>query len=164
MLSVVERIVFLKEVSFFREMSVDQLRVLANVCEEERFAADTAVYQEGDPGGVLYVIVQGRVGIERAGRRRGLVARLDTLGAHASFGDMNLFDNSPRTASATALEETLVLKLGREPLIALARQYPDLSLALINVLSQRLRQTTERVAELTRSQPRQLHKLFDQFE
>lgn len=164
MLSVVERIVFLKEVSFFREMSVDQLRVLANVCEEERFAADTAVYQEGDPGGVLYVIVQGRVGIERAGRRRGLVARLDTLDAHASFGDMNLFDNSPRTASATALEETLVLKLGREPLIALARQYPDLSLALINVLSQRLRQTTERVAELTRSQPRQLHKLFDQFD
>ncbi|MFO7537104.1 MAG: HEAT repeat domain-containing protein [Chloroflexota bacterium] len=164
MLSVVERIVFLKEVSFFQGMTVDQLRVLANVCEEELFAEDTAVYREGEPGGVLYVIVRGRVAIEREGRRRGSVARLDTVGAHASFGDMNLFDDSPRTASAVALEETLVLKLRREPLIALARQYPELSLALINVLSQRLRQTTERVAELTRTQPRELHKLFDQLD
>jgi HEAT repeat protein len=164
MLSIVERIVFLKEVPFFQGMTVDQLRVLAHVCEEELFAEDTAVYREGEPGGVLYVIVRGRVAIERAGRRRGSVARLDTVGAHASFGDMNLFDNSPRTASAVALEETLVLKLRREPLIALARRYPDLSLALINVLSQRLRQTTERVAELTRTQPRELHKLFDQLD
>ena len=164
MLSIVERVIFLKEVSFFQEMTVEQLQVLANVCEEELVAEDTAVYQEGDPGGVLYVIVRGRVAIERAGRRRGSVARLDTLGAHASFGDMNLFDNSPRTASAIALEETQVLKLRREPLIALARQYPNLSLALINVLSQRLRQTTERVAELTRTQPRELHKLFDQLD
>jgi CRP-like cAMP-binding protein len=57
-----------------------------------------------------------------------------------------------------------VLRLGREPLIALARQYPELSLELINVLSASLRTAHERIAELTRTKPRELHKLYDQFE
>jgi CRP-like cAMP-binding protein/HEAT repeat protein/ATP/ADP translocase len=164
MLSIIERIIFLKEVLFFRGMTIDQLRVLASVCEEEFFTEDTEIYKEGDPGGVLYVVVNGRVGIERHGRRKGSVARIDTIKAHAYFGDMNLFDDSPRTSSAIALEDTLTLSVHREPLIVLARQYPDLSLELINVLSQRLRQTTERIAEMTRTQPRELHKLFDQLE
>jgi CRP-like cAMP-binding protein/ATP/ADP translocase/HEAT repeat protein len=162
MLSIIDRIIFLKEVLFFQEMTIDQLRVLASVCEESLFTADTVIYKEGDPGGILYVVVRGQVAIEREGRRKGSVARLGVVEAHAYFGEMNLFDQSPRTASAVALQDTVCLTLHREPLIALARQQPNLSLSLINVLSQRLRQTTERVAELTRSQPRELHKLFDQ--
>lgn len=164
MLSIIERIIFLKEVLFFQNMTIDQLKVLANVCEEEFFPADTTVFNEGDTGGVMYVVVRGKVGVERSGRRKGSVVRLATVEAHAYFGEMNLFDNSPRSSSAVALQDTLTLRLRREPLIALARQYPDLSLELINVLSQSLRETTDRVAELTRTQPRELHKLFDQFE
>jgi CRP-like cAMP-binding protein/HEAT repeat protein len=163
MLANIEKVIFLKEVSFFGGMSVDQLRVLANVCEEELFSADTRIYAPGDPGGVLYVVVNGRVGIEQE-KRAGSSARLATVEAHSYFGEMNLFDNSPRTTMAVALQDTLTLRLRREPLIALVRQHPDLSLALINVLSQRLRETSDRVAELTRTRPRELHKLFDQFD
>jgi CRP-like cAMP-binding protein len=49
-------------------------------------------------------------------------------------------------------------------LIALARQYPELSLELIQVLSQRLSESNNRIAELTRARPRELHRLFDQFD
>ncbi len=163
LLSTIEKIIFLKEVPFFGGMTIEQLRVLANVCEEEFFPADTRLYNEGDPGGVLYVVVNGRVGIEQE-KRKGSFARLANIEAHSYFGEMNLFDNSPRTTSAVALQDTLTLRLRREPLIALARQHPDLSLELINVLSQRLRETSDRVADLTRTRPRELHKLYDQFE
>jgi CRP/FNR family transcriptional regulator len=77
---------------------------------------------------------------------------------------MALFDNSPRSATATALQDTLTLSLGREPLIALARQHPDLSLELIKVLSNRLREANDRITELTRSRPRELQKLYDKFD
>ncbi|MCB8966902.1 MAG: cyclic nucleotide-binding domain-containing protein [Ardenticatenaceae bacterium] len=164
LLSVLERIIFLKEVLFFRGMTVDQLKVLANVCEEHLFSADTAVYREGDAGGVLYVVVNGRVAIERAGQRKGSVTRLGTVEANAYFGEMDLFTNSPRTASAIALQDTLTLSLRREPLLALMRQQPDLSLELINVLSERLNDATDQIARLTRSTPRELHKLFDELE
>jgi HEAT repeat protein len=162
-LSTIERIIFLKEVPFFQQMTIDQLRVLATVCEEELFEGNTRIFDEGDPGGVLYVVVSGKVGIEQE-KRKGSYARLATLGAHTYFGEMTLFDNSPRSASALALQDTLTLSLSREPLIALARQHPGLSIELIKVLSDRLRQANTRITELTRSRPRELQKFFDKFD
>jgi HEAT repeat protein len=163
-LSTIEKIIFLKEVPFFQGMTIDQLKVLASICEEEVFEEDTRIFNEEDLGGALYVIVSGRVGIERSSTRKGSFARLATLGPHSYFGEMTLFDNGPRSAAAVALQDTLTLSIRREPVIALARQYPDLSLELISVLSQRLRECNNRVAELTRTRPRELHKLFDQFD
>ncbi|MBN1220773.1 MAG: HEAT repeat domain-containing protein [Anaerolineae bacterium] len=162
-LSAIEKIIFLKEVPFFQEMTVDQLKVLANVCEEELFEEDQWIFHQSDAGGALYVIVSGRVGIEQE-KRKGSYARLATLGPRSYFGEMSLFDNSLRSAGAIALQDTLTLSLRREPLIALARQYPDLSLELIHVLSERLRQANNRVAELTRTRPRELQKLYDQLD
>jgi CRP/FNR family transcriptional regulator len=86
------------------------------------------------------------------------------MGAHSYFGETNFFDDSPHTTSAVAIQDTLTLRLRREPLIALARQNPEMSLALINVLSERLRESNDRIAELTRARPRQLNKLFDQYD
>jgi CRP-like cAMP-binding protein len=109
------------------------------------------------------VVVNGRVGIEQE-KRTGSFARLANIEAYSYFGETNFFDDSPHSTSAVALQDTLTLQLRREPLIALARQNPEMSLKLINVLSQRLRESNDRIAELTRSRPRELHKLFDQFD
>ncbi len=163
MLSAIEKIIFLKEVPFFQGMTIDQLKILANVCEEEMYEEDTRIYNNDDPGGALYVVVNGRVGIEQE-KRTGSFARLATIEAHSYFGEANFFDSSPHTTSAVAIQDTLTLRLRREPLIALARQNPEMSLALINVLSERLRESNDRIAELTRARPRQLNKLFDQYD
>jgi CRP-like cAMP-binding protein len=160
MLSNIEKIILLKEVPFFQGMTLDQLRVLANVCEEEFFPAGTRPFNEGDPGGTLYVVVSGRVGIEQE-KRKGFFARLATIEALSYFGETDFFDNNSRTNSAIAIQDTLTLRLRREPLIALARQNPELSLELINVLSLRLREANQRMAELTRVLPQGLHELYD---
>ena len=163
MLSTIEKIIFLKEVPFFYGMTIEQLKVLATVCEEDFFAKETRVFEAGEPGGMLYIIISGRIGIEQE-KRKGSFARVATVEAHSYFGESDLFDNSPRSASAIALQDTLALRLRREPLIALSRQHPDLSLELINVLSQRLREANDRIADLTRTRPRALHNLFDKYE
>jgi len=164
MLSAIEKIIFLKKVPFFQGMTIDQLKTLSTVCEETLFPEDTRIFNEGDMGGTLYVVVNGKVAIEQAGQRKGSFARLATLESHAYFGETNLFDNSPHTTSAITIQDTLTLQLRREPLIILARRYPDMSLELIKVLSQRLREANAQVAGLTRTKPRELHKLFDQFD
>jgi HEAT repeat protein len=161
-LSTVEKVVYLGEVPFFRGMTVEQLRVLANVCEEEFTPAGARLFNEGDPGGVLYILVSGQVGIEQQ-KRAGSLARLATVDAGSYLGETDFFDANPRTNSASAIQDARTLRLRREPLIALARQYPDLSLELINVLGARLREANDRIADLTRAHPRELHKLFDQF-
>jgi HEAT repeat protein len=161
-LSVVEKVIYLQEVPFFRGMTTEQLRVLASVCEEEPAPAGTRLFGEGDPGGALYVVVRGLVGIEQQ-RRPGALARLATVEAGSYLGEAEFFDDNPRTNSAMAIQDTRTLRLRREPLIALTRQHPDLSLELINVLGFRLREANDRIADLTRTHPRELHKLFDQF-
>lgn len=164
MLSTIEKVIFLKEVPFFQNMTVDQLKALAAACEEQLFAEDERIYNEGDPGGALYVVVSGKVAIEREGQRQGSTTRLETIEQRFYFGEMTLFDNSPRSASAVAVQDTMTFRLRREPLLALTHQYPDLSLELINVLSQRLRDAEDKIAQLTKSKPRELHKLFDRLE
>jgi CRP/FNR family transcriptional regulator, cyclic AMP receptor protein len=161
MLSEIEKVIFLKEVHFFQNMTLEQLRVLASVCEEEFFPAETHIYKEGDPGGILYIVVSGRVGIEQQ-KRKGFVARLVTLEPHTYFGEIDLFNDHCRTNSAIAIRDTLVLRQRREPLIALARKYPELSLELINALSARLREANQQIAELTRTLPSTLQDLYDQ--
>ncbi|MBN1285905.1 MAG: HEAT repeat domain-containing protein [Anaerolineae bacterium] len=164
MLSTIEKVIFLKKVPFFQGMKIDHLKVLASICEEQMFTEDKEIFHQGDPGGALYVVVNGRVGIEREGKRKGSTVRVATVGVSDSFGEITLFDGSPRNASAIALQDTLTLKLRREPITELARQYPDLSLQLINVLSKQLREANDRIAELAPSRPRELHKVFDRLD
>jgi len=164
MLSTVEKVIFLKEVPFFAGMTIDQLKVLAGICEEEFFPEGTQVFAEGDPGGALYVVVNGRVAIEREGQREGSVVHLETIESRSYFGEMSLFGDSLRSAAAVAVRDTLTLRLRREPLIALIRQHPNLSLELINTLSQRLRDANDRIVQLTRAKPRELERLYDKLD
>lgn len=164
MLTAIEKILFLKEVSFFKNMSVEQLKVLATVCEEQVFDAESVIFTENDPGDALYVIIQGRVAIEREDERKESITRLALLEDHAYFGEMTLFNGSPRSTRAVALKKSLLLRLRREPLVALIRQYPDLSLELINILSDRLREANDQIVQLTKSKPKELHKLYDKLD
>jgi CRP-like cAMP-binding protein len=160
-LSTIEKIISMKKVPFFQGMTIEQLNALTNVCEEMLCESGTRIFEQGDPGGALYVVVSGLVSIERAGQRRNSVVRLATIGANAYFGEMTLFNRDSRSAAAVTIQDTLLLRLRREPLLALLRRYPDLSVELINVLSQRLRDASDRIAQLTRSRPRELQKLYD---
>lgn len=161
-LSIVQRIIILKEISFFHSISINQLEMLAKVCEQKKYTKDARIFKKGDPGGVLYILVDGEVGIEQ--EKRVGSALLATIEKGSYFGEMSLFDNSPRSASATAMKDCFVLELNRAPIITLTMQNPDLALELINMLSQRIRETSDKIADAARSRPRELHKLYDQFD
>lgn len=160
--TVVRKLMILRSLPFFSGMPVDQLRILAGASEMEGFAAGARLFREGDPGGMLYAVVRGKVGIEQE-KRKGSFSRLGTVEAGGYLGESDFLCGDCCSTSAVAIGETLALRLRREPVIALARQSPDLALALIGVLSSRLRQARERITELTRTEPDRLQKLYDQF-
>ena len=58
---------------------------------------------------MFYIIISGRIGIEQE-KRKGSFARVATVEAHSYFGESDLLDNSPRSASAIALQDTLALR------------------------------------------------------
>lgn len=149
MLATIERMIYLKRISYFASLSVSQLKAIATICDEKLFRKDTVIFHQNDPGGALYIVLSGTVEIGLQGKQSEGFIRLATYTAGSTFGEMSLFDNSPRSAQAIAHEDTLTLLLRREPFVALARQYPDLSLQVMTTLSQRLRHANTQIAELS---------------
>jgi CRP-like cAMP-binding protein len=163
-LSTIERIIFLNEATFFQGMTVDRLKALATICEEALFPEDAAIFNQGDPGGAMYVVVSGSVSIEEEGQDNGSTVPLATIDPFACFGEMSLFDNCPRSVTARANQDTMALRLRYEPLVALVRRHPDLGIKLINVLSQRLRDANDKIAQSSRSRSHDTQKLTNQCE
>jgi len=148
-LSIVERMIFLKKVSFFQGVAVDQLKVLSSICEEELYDADDVIFREGDRGDSLYIVVNGIVSIGIFSRSSDNFTELATYQQNTAFGEMTIFDYSPRSASAVAKTDVLLLRLRSEPLLALIYQEPDLSIELLRSLSDNLRNANSRIASLT---------------
>lgn len=152
-MTVLEQVIFLKQVPFFQEMSTGDLRVLASISEEATYQAGERIITEGERGDALYVIVSGRVGIQRRKRTaaEATLTDLATLGPRNYFAEMSVFDDEPHSADAVALTPAHVILIRRDPLLALVKRQPELALSLIKVLSQRLRQANAALAQKKRS-------------
>ena len=101
--------------------------------QERAFAAGETIVREGEPGDLLYVILEGEVRIERGGRR------LETLGAGEFFGEVSVLDGRPRSADVVADTAVRSAVLSREVVReALARE-PRAAWAMLQVLAGRLR-------------------------
>jgi CRP-like cAMP-binding protein len=142
MLTNIEKIIFLKQVPFFEEMPTRYLRVLADITEEVSFDTAQRIIAEGERTNSLYVIVGGKVAIQR--RKKDVsdqtLAQLAVLGPKEYFGEMSLFDHEPHSADVIALKPTQLLVMRYGPLAALIKRHPEMALGLFKVLSQRLRQ------------------------
>ncbi|WP_129629049.1 cyclic nucleotide-binding domain-containing protein [Candidatus Oscillochloris fontis] len=159
-LSVVEKAIFLRAVPVFADMAPGQLQILASAAEELEYPQGAPIFTAGDPADRLFVIVNGRVGIEET-RARGNVIRIATLEARSPFGELAVFDAPAHPTSAIAIDACYLLAIRREVLIDLINQYPDLALTIIKFLSRRLRDASSTIAEKTRARPRQIVDLFD---
>jgi hypothetical protein len=148
MLSTIERMLYLKRVPYFQSLEMDQLQALAGICQEQTFKQGARIFSQGDEGGALFVVVSGKVDVGLNAKDQTGFTALASYGSSSAFGEMSLFDGRPRSASAVAAEDTLVLTLKRDPFLALTRQYPDLSVHFINELSDRLRRANQRIVEL----------------
>jgi CRP-like cAMP-binding protein len=133
MITAVEKVLFLKSVDLFRALPGEELAPIAEIAEEQPFAAGDQVFAEGEPGDALYLIVEGAVQVHRGKKQ---VAR---LGARDVFGEMAVLDSHPRSASATVLEDAVLLKIGRDDFRDILQERPEIGMGVIQVLSRRLR-------------------------
>jgi CRP/FNR family cyclic AMP-dependent transcriptional regulator len=138
----------LRAIPLFSRVSEDDLEEIASLLIERRFPKNSTVVEEGLPGDYMYVIREGRVKVTKAsddGREK----IMNFLEAGSFFGDMSLLANDVRSASVKTLEPARLLALSRRAFISLLRQSPDLSLAVIEELTNRLRDTNEQASSLS---------------
>ncbi len=139
MLSTSEKIIILRTVSLFGETSDSMLIEVASVLKEVVINAGVTIFEYGDHGDAMYIIVDGRVRVHRGGRT------LDELGPRMVVGEMSALDPEPRSASVTAIETSRLLRLERAALSRLMANQPDIAAGMIHILCRHLR---ARLAEM----------------
>jgi CRP/FNR family transcriptional regulator, cyclic AMP receptor protein len=143
----VDRIQFLKTVPFFDRLSNRQLKSVSDIMFERTYDGDESIFEEGQPGAALFLILHGKVAIEIY--RETSTTRLAVLEKGAFFGEMALLDDTPRSANARALEPTRTLALYRNDLNELvqrdAKTGCQIFRSLAGTLGDRLRLTNELV-------------------
>ena len=143
-----EAVAHLRRIPLFSKVGEQDLEQLASHLIERRYPKHTTIVEEGLPGDYMYVISGGRVKVTKASED-GREKIMNFLEAGDFFGDMSLLDQAPRTASVKTLEESRLLALSRRDFIGLLRGSPDFAIAVIQELTQRLRDTNEQASSMS---------------
>jgi CRP-like cAMP-binding protein len=147
-----DRTALLAKVPLFQGLTEAALELVAGVATEEHYPLGERIFQHGDVGDKLYVILQGRIRISREVAGMGEEA-LAILNPGAIFGEMALLDDTPRSADATVHERCQLLVISREAFEDLLFLQKDLAYevlwSMVRILSSRLRETTDKLTFLS---------------
>ena len=104
-LTIIEKVIFLKSVDIFEHATVEQLGRIAELTKEVHFEPGETVFKEGELGDALYLLLSGRVFIEKDGNT------LRELKEKEAFGTLEVLDFHPRAVTAKAVDQVRALKL-----------------------------------------------------
>ncbi len=114
-------------------MPPGELRHIAGIAEEVIYTTGDPIIQQGDHGDSMFLIVEGEVRIHQNS------SDLATLKEQDYFGEMSILDGEPRSASAAAATDCLLLRINQSDFHDILSSHSDVALAIIRTLSQRLR-------------------------
>ena len=138
---------FLQGIPFFSDLSKRQIKDISAIMFERSYETDELIFEEGQPGAALFLILEGQVAVEIS--RENQTTRLAVLEKAAFFGEMALLDDTPRSANVRALERTRALALYRNDLNDLIRRDPPTACQIYRglaiIIGDRLRLTNELV-------------------
>jgi CRP-like cAMP-binding protein len=148
-----ENVIFLKKTPLFSAVHTSELRAVAAVVEEFTVEAGGELVKESDPGDCVYIIKDGTVRItKKTADNRTL--DLAELSPGESFGEMALFDDEARSASAVAQTRCSLLRIKRDDLIDVILEYPMIAIEMLRIFVRRLRKSNARVEALSAGRPK----------
>jgi HEAT repeat protein len=129
----VQKMLFLRNVPLFSKMETSELTHVASITREATFPAGCRIIQEGEHGDHMFLIVDGEVLIQRG------TTPVNKLGPRDFFGEMSIIDGEPRSATATAATDCLLLRIDKDDFQELLSTYNSAAISVARALNQRLR-------------------------
>lgn len=146
MMDQLKLVLLLKNTAIFKEVLSEDLRVVATELQPELFIKGDRVFDINEPGDTMYIIQEGKIGISLGPiREQSSNHFIAQLGQGECFGEMSLFDDEPRSATAHVLEESKLYTLNKGKLKGLIIHYPELGLGILRSMSIRLRLTNRKL-------------------
>lgn len=139
-----DRLILLKQSPVFSMVSTNDLRVVAQSLEIQEYFAGDRVFEINDQGDHLYLLVSGKIGIS-IDKNPSSKNYISILEHGETFGEMNLLDDLPRSATAHVLEDATVLTLEKTRLRGLIQSYPDISIGMLRSMSLKIREVNNKL-------------------
>ena len=136
----------LQRVPFFAYLAGEQLKEVARTGRTQIVAADKVIFEENDPGDMLFVILDGSVRVFHA-NESGREFELARFKAGDFFGELALIDGEPRSASVKTILPCQLFMLSRTDFLKLLSRSPWMLSRVLLGLTSRLRETTEKMSD-----------------
>src|SRR5688572_25082067 len=140
----------LPAVGIFSELSADERAALMAGLETRALKRGDVLVRQGDAADELYIVISGRFAVTLEGRRDPLTE----IGPEQPIGEIAFLTGGVRTATVSAMRDSLVLRLGRDDFDRIAAQCPGIWRTLTTALSRRLATTTAPEALAADPRPR----------
>jgi len=141
-LTTMEKVLFLRQVPLFATLPPNDLKQIATVTGERAFSDGTIIAEQGEAGDVLYIIISGNVAVT-AMAEDGSQLELGHREPGEYVGEMAVISDEVRMATLTAYGDVRTLCISRREFREILHLRPEASLAVINVLSTRLRELSQ---------------------
>ena len=138
--SILERILLLREIPIFADLSPEDLKLVAETAREEWYPQNTVIFHQGEEGNMMFVIVEGNLQVLRT--TNGIEQVLAQRSAGDFVGEMAIIESAPRSATLSAQTDVRVLAMDGETFKGILRERPDVSFAVLRSVSRRLREMT----------------------
>ncbi len=142
MLTIIEKVIFLRDIEAFEEIPTEQLSHIASITEEIELEPGATLIEQGEPAEALYFVIEGKVGLEIDGRE------LMQVGENEDIGTWSLLDDEqPNIATAVTIEPTRLLKIEREEFFEIVADYVEITQGILKALTRRVRGIGQQILE-----------------
>jgi len=143
MLSTMDKMIHLKKIHIFSDLQVRELAAISSVTVERDYAKDEVVVREDEPGDTMFLIISGEVSVIRnlGEEHEKFIAKITE---DDYFGEMALFEDKPRSATVKTTTDAKLLVLGKLEFEEIMREFPQISINICRVFSQRIRDLQEK--------------------
>ena len=138
MLAEEDKLQFLKKTELFAELPQAELKAICHITSEVAYPADSTLFEEGDEGDSLYLLIDGEVSIIKAGTE---VLFFDEKGY--CLGEIALIDNKPRSATVKTVKPTQFLRITRHDFYNAMAREPRIGSGMFRVLNEKIRRDLE---------------------
>ena len=132
-LSPVEKVLCLQRVEVFKHATTEMLTYIGSIAEVVGVTSQTVIFSEQEMSDAMYVVVRGHVRLSKEGKE------ILVSGPSDSFGTWALFDNTPRLMTATALEDSVLLKIVSDTFYEFLADHEEVTPAIFKAVIERVK-------------------------
>src|SRR6266446_2433596 len=145
----------LKHVPLFALLDEEETAVLAGQVELRNFAPRQRIYKIGDPGGLAYVMLSGRVRVTTVDQDHQEVL-IDEPTHGEFFGFASMLEQTPHQTNATAIEETVCIEVDRQDILVLLQRKPHAGMDMLSVLARQFHASQQLVRVRANRHPNEI--------